>query len=430
MSNSTIDARRVAAISCGVGFATQIYAARAENAEIWDADDKRYIDFGAGVAVVNTGHRHPKVVAAVKAQLDCFTHTCHQVVPYESYVHLAERLNEIVPGEFSKKTIFVTTGAEATENAVKIARAATNRSAVIAFTGGFHGRTYMSLSLTGKVAPYKVGFGPMMPDVFHVPFPVELYDISVGAALRALDDLFKSDLDPSRVAAFIIEPVQGEGGFNEAPRGFMKELRSIADQHGIVLIADEVQTGFARTGRMFAMERLGVVADLTALAKGLGGGLPIAAVTGRADLMDAPSAGGLGGTFCGNPIGIAAAHAVLDVIAEERLCERAEALGSRLKQHLQSLVDVVPQIAEIRGPGLMVAVEFNKPGKKAPHPEFSNKVRQRALQKGLIVLPCGLYNNCLRFSAPLTVGDDVFSEGLDIIDESLRECASEELAVS
>jgi 4-aminobutyrate aminotransferase len=430
MSNSAINARRTAAISRGVGFATQVYATRAENAEIWDADGKRYIDFGAGVAVVNTGHRHPKVIAAVKAQLDRFVHTCHQVVPYESYVHLAERLNEMVPGNFAKKTIFVTTGAEATENAVKIARSATNRSAIIAFTGGFHGRTYMSLSLTGKVAPYKIGFGAMMPDVYHVPFPVELYGVSVDAAVMALDNLFKADLDPSRVAAFILEPVQGEGGFNQAPRSFMQQLRAIADKHGILLIADEVQTGFARTGRMFAMERYGVAADLTALAKGLGGGFPIAAVTGRADLMDAPEVGGLGGTFCGNPIGVAAAHAVLDVIAEEHLCERAETLGARLTQRLQSLVDDVPQIAEIRGPGLMVAAEFNLPGTKTPYPEFSTKARQRALQKGLIVLPCGLYNNCLRFSPPLTIRDEIFSEGLDILEESLRECANEARTVS
>ena len=425
VSNSAIEARRGTAISRGVGVTTQIYAARAENAEIWDVEGRRYIDFAAGIAVVNTGHRHPKVIAAVKDQIDRFTHTCHQVVPYENYVRLAERLNQLVPGDFAKKTVFVTTGAEATENAVKIARAATGRSAVIAFAGGFHGRTFMGMSMTGKVAPYKVGFGPMMPEVYHLPFPVELHGVTAEVSLAALDKLFKADVDPSRVAAFIIEPVQGEGGFYEAPRAFMAELRALADRHGIVLIADEVQTGFARTGRMFAMERAGVVADLTTMAKGLGGGFPIAAVTGRAELMDAPGAGGLGGTYGGSPIGIAAGNAVLDVNAEENLCARAEALGSRLKQRLQSLVENVPQIADIRGPGFMNAVEFNLPGSATPAPDFANKVRLRALEKGLILLTCGIHGNVIRFLSPLTIGDDIFSEGLDILEASLRECAGE-----
>lgn len=425
-SNAAIEARRAAAISRGVGVTTQIYAARAENAEIWDAEGRRYIDFAAGIAVVNTGHRHPKVIAAVKDQLDRFTHTCHQVVPYESYVALAERLNQLVPGDFPKKTIFVTTGAEATENAVKIARAATGRAAVVAFAGGFHGRTFMGMSMTGKVAPYKLGFGPMMPEVHHIPFPVELHGISAEASLAALERLFKADVDPTRVAAFIVEPVQGEGGFYEAPRSFLAELRAIADRNGIVLIADEVQTGFARTGRMFAMERAGVHADITTMAKGLGGGFPIAAVTGRAELMDAPGVGGLGGTYGGSPIGVAAGNAVLDVIEEERLCARAEALGSRLKQKLQSLTGPVPQIADIRGPGFMNAVEFNLPGKAVPAPDFTNKVRQRALEKGLILLTCGVYGNVVRFLAPLTISDEVFHEALEILEATLRECAAED----
>lgn len=423
--NSAIESRRAGAISRGVGVTTQIYAERAENAEIWDAEGRRYIDFAAGIAVVNTGHRHPRVIAAVKQQLDRFTHTCHQVVPYETYVRLAERLNQIVPGDFRKKTIFVTTGAEATENAVKIARAATGRPAVIAFTGAFHGRTFLAMAMTGKVVPYKVGFGPMMPEVFHAPFPVELHGVTTEMSLAALDKLFKADLDPSRVAAFIIEPVQGEGGFYEAPRAFLAELRAIADRHGILLIADEVQTGFARTGRMFAMERVGVVPDLTAMAKGLGGGFPIAAVTGRAEIMDAPGVGGLGGTYGGNPIGIAAGLAVLDVIEDEKLCARAETLGSRLKQRLQSLVEAVPQIADIRGPGFMNAIEFNLPGSKTPSPDFADKLRRRALDKGLILLTCGVYGNVVRFLAPITISDEVFSEALDILDTSLRECVAE-----
>lgn len=425
MKNQALAVRRSDAISRGVGVMTAIYADRAENAEIWDIEGNRYIDFAAGIAVVNTGHRHPKVMAAVKDQLEHFTHTCHQVIPYENYVRLAERLNAAVPGNFPKKTIFVTTGAEAVENAVKIARAATNRSAVIAFSGAFHGRTFMGMTLTGKVVPYKAGFGAMMPDVFHVPFPVALHGTSVEDSLGVLDKLFKSDVDPNRVAAFIVEPVQGEGGFYEVPRAFVAKLREIADKYGILLIADEVQTGFARTGKLFAMEHHGIYADITTMAKGLGGGFPIAAVTGRADIMDAPGPGGLGGTYAGNPLGIAAGNAVLDVIEEEKLCERAEQLGARLKQRLQSLVEAVPQIVDIRGPGFMNAVEFNVPGSTTPDADFTNKVRLRALEKGLILLTCGVYANVIRFLAPITIQDNVFAEALDILEASLRECAAE-----
>ncbi len=425
MLNTEIATRRSNAVSRGVGVTTQVYADRAENAEIWDVEGRRYIDFAAGIAVVNTGHRHPKVIAAVKDQLDRFTHTCHQVVPYENYVRLAERLNDAVPGHFKKKTIFVTTGAEAVENAIKIARAATNRSAVIAFTGGFHGRTFMGMTLTGKVQPYKVGFGAMMPDVFHVPFPVELHGTTVEDSLGVLEKLFKADVDPNRVAAFIVEPVQGEGGFYEVPKAFMLKLREIADRYGILLIADEVQTGFSRTGRLFAMEHYGVDADITTMAKGLGGGFPIAAVTGRAEIMDAPGPGGLGGTYGGNPIGIAAGNAVLDVIEDEKLNERAELLGSRLKQRLHSLTDAVPQIVDIRGPGFMNAVEFNVPGTKTPNADFANKVRERALAKGLILLTCGVFSNVIRFLAPITIPENVFGEALDILEATLRECAAE-----
>lgn len=422
MLNLDVAERRGAAISRGVGVTTQVYADRAENAEIWDIEGKRYIDFAAGIAVVNTGHRHPRVIAAVKDQLDRFTHTCHQVVPYENYVRLAERLNALVPGDFEKKTVFVTTGAEAVENAVKIARAATKRSAVIAFSGGFHGRTFMGMALTGKVAPYKAGFGAMMPDVFHVPFPAELHGMTVEASLAVLDRLFKADVDPARVAAFIIEPVQGEGGFYEVPKALMIALREITDRHGILLIADEVQTGFARTGRMFAMEHYPVVADITTMAKGLGGGFPIAAVTGRADIMDAPGPGGLGGTYGGNPIGIAAGLAVLDVIEDEDLCTRAEQLGARLKQRLQSFKDFVPQIVDIRGPGFMNAVEFNVPDTTTPDSNFTNRVRQRALEKGLILLTCGVYGNVIRFLSPITIQDHIFTEALDILEDTLRDC--------
>ncbi len=421
MKNSAISERKNQSISRGVGMTTQIYADRAENSEIWDVEGRRYIDFSSGIAVVNTGHRHPKVIEAVKAQLDRFTHTCHQVVPYESYVRLAERLNGLLPGKFDKKTIFVTTGAEAVENAIKIARNATGRPAVIAFSGGFHGRTFMGMALTGKVVPYKVGFGAMPADVFHAPFPVPLHGVSVANSLAALDRLFKADVDPARVAAIILEPVQGEGGFYEAPRDFMAALRKICDHHGMLLIADEVQTGFARTGKMFAMDHHEVAADITTMAKSLAGGFPLAAVTGRAELMDAPGPGGLGGTYGGSPIGVAAAHAVLDVIEEEKLCDRANALGARLKQRLQSFRDDVPEIVDIRGPGFMNAVEFNDVKKGLPSAEIANAVRLKALDKGLILLTCGVYGNVIRFLSPITIQDGVMNEALDILESSIRE---------
>jgi 4-aminobutyrate aminotransferase len=333
-------------------------------------------------------------------------------------VRLAERLNGLVPGAGEKKSIFVTTGAEAVENAIKIARAATGRQAVVAFTGAFHGRTFMGMALTGKVVPYKVGFGAMPNDVFHVPFPVPLHGVSVDQSLEALNYLFKADVDPARVAAIILEPVQGEGGFYEAPREFMSALRKICDQHGILLIADEVQTGFARTGKMLAMEHHDVAPDLTTMAKSLAGGFPLAAVTGRAEIMDAPAPGGLGGTYGGNPMGIAAANAVLDVIAEEGLCDRANQLGARLKQHLSSLRDDVPEIVDIRGPGFMNAVEFNVGGK--PSADFAGKVRTEALDRGLLLLTCGVYGNVIRFLSPITIQDGIFTEALGILEESIR----------
>jgi len=424
MKNAEISARKNDAISRGVGMTTQIYADKAENSEIWDVEGNRYIDFAGGIAVLNTGHRHPKVIEAVKAQLDRFTHTCHQVVPYENYVALAERLNKIVPGNFEKKTIFATTGAEAVENAIKIARCATGRSAVIAFTGGFHGRTFLGMALTGKVVPYKVGFGPMMGDVFHVPFPLEMHGIDVETSLDVLDKLFKADVDPKRVAAIILEPVQGEGGFYDVPRPLMKSLRELCDEHGILLVADEVQTGFARTGKLFAMEHYDVVPDLTTMAKSLAGGFPLSAVTGRAELMDAPGPGGLGGTYAGNPLAIAAAHAVLDVIEEEQLCDRANQLGNRRKQRLESLRSDIPHIMDIRGLGFMNAVEFKVPGSDKPNADFTNAVRLKALEKGLILLTCGVYSNVIRFLAPITIQDEVFNEALDLIEASIREVAA------
>ena len=417
MTNAALLARRQNAVPRGIATFAPVFADRAENGAIWDAEGRRFVDFASGIAVTNTGHRHPKVIAAAEAQMKRFTHTCFQVTAYDVYVELAERLNALAPIA-DAKSIFFTTGAEATENAVKIARAHTGRPGVITFTGAFHGRTFMGMALTGKVVPYKVGFGAMPNDVFHVPFPVELHGMTTEKSIDALNYLFKADVDPKRVAAIILEPVQGEGGFYEAPREFMKQLRAICDEHGILLIADEVQTGFARTGKMFAMDHHEVAPDLTTMAKSLAGGFPLAAVTGRAEIMDAPAPGGLGGTYGGSPLGIAAANAVLDVIEEEGLCDRANQLGARLKQHLSSLRDDVPEIVDIRGPGFMNAVEFNLGGK--PSADFANKVRAEALKRGLLLLTCGVYGNVIRFLSPITIQDAVFTEALGKLEESIR----------
>ncbi|WP_301549884.1 4-aminobutyrate--2-oxoglutarate transaminase [Caballeronia sp. NK8] len=397
------------------------YAARAENAEMWDVEGRRFIDFAAGIAVCNTGHRHPKIVEAIRAQLDCFTHTAYQIVPYESYVSLAEKISARAPGSHAKKAAFFTTGAEAVENAVKIARVATGRPGVIAFTGGFHGRTLMGMALTGKVAPYKIGFGPFPSDVYHAPFPNALHGVSVDDSLRAIEHLFKADIEATRVAAIIFEPVQGEGGFNPAPVEFVRGLRKICDTHGILLIADEVQTGFARTGKLFAMEHYDVVPDLMTIAKSLAGGMPLSGVVGRAEIMDAAAPGGLGGTYAGNPLAVAAAHAVLDIIDDEKLCERATVFGDKLKAKLEALKGEVPQIADVRGPGAMIAVEFCKPGSHDADAAFAKLVQTRALERGLLLLVCGVYSNVVRFLFPLTIQEQVFEEAVGILEDVLTE---------
>ncbi len=421
MDNQTLQQRKDVATPRGVGVMCNFYADRAENAELWDVEGRRYIDFAAGIAVLNTGHRHPKVVAAISDQLGRFTHTAYQIVPYGSYVELAERINRITPGSHAKKTAFFSTGAEAVENAVKIARAATGRPGVIAFGGAFHGRTMLGMALTGKVVPYKVGFGPFPGDIYHLPFPNALHGVTQEAALKALQQVFKADIDAARVAAIIVEPVQGEGGFYMVPPEFMRALRQVCDDHGILLIADEVQTGFARTGKLFAMEHYDVLPDLMTLAKSLAGGMPLSAVCGRAEIMDAAQPGGLGGTYAGNPLAVAAAHAVLDVLEEERLAERANHLGGKLKARLQALRQQVPQIADVRGPGGMVAVEFKHPGTGEPDVDFLKRVQSRALDGGLLLLSCGTYGNVIRFLFPLTIADATFDEALDLLEHALRQ---------
>ncbi|MEJ8815616.1 4-aminobutyrate--2-oxoglutarate transaminase [Variovorax ureilyticus] len=418
-TNSELQTRRLAATPRGVGVMCSFYAQRADNASLWDVEGREYIDFAAGIAVLNTGHRHPKVMAAIEAQGKLFTHTAYQIIPYESAVSLAERLNALVPISGPVKTAFFTTGSEALENAVKIARAHTGRAGVIAFGGAFHGRTMMALAMTGKVAPYKSGFGPFPADVFHAPFPSETQGVSVADSLAAIEKLFKTDIDPKRVAAIVIEPVQGEGGFNATPTQLLRGLRRICDEHGIVLIADEVQTGFARTGRIFAMEHHDVEPDLITMAKSLAGGMPLSAVAGRALIMDAPAPGGLGGTYAANPLAVAASHAVLDAITDEQLCQRATVLGEKLIQRLHKAQVTNKALADVRGLGSMVAVELRDPITGAPDAQAVQRVQAKALEQGLLLLSCGLHGNVIRFLYPLTIPDALFERALSILDEAL-----------
>jgi 4-aminobutyrate aminotransferase len=421
--NTELQSRKEQATPRGVGVLTKVFAARAQNAEIWDVEGNRYIDFAGGIGVLATGHCHPRVIAAAQAQLAKFTHTCWQVMPYPGYVELAEKLNRLAPGAFAKKTAFFSTGAEGIENAVKIARVATGRSGVVSFTGAFHGRTMMAMALTGKVAPYKTGFGPFPAEVYHAPFPIELHGTSVEQAIEGVERLFKADIDPARVAAVVIEPVQGEGGFYVAPPALLKRLRELCDQHGMLLIADEIQSGFGRTGRWFAIEHATVVPDLVVTAKSLAGGFPLSAVTGRAEVMDAAAPGGLGGTYAGNPVAIAAALAVIDVIESESLLERATRLGDRIRRLLSEARTLQPRIAEVRGLGAMIGVEFADPSSRTPDADFAKRVQTRAFESGLLLLTCGIHFNVIRFLMPLTIPDTVFDEALQILGQSIGAAA-------
>ncbi|UYO51195.1 4-aminobutyrate--2-oxoglutarate transaminase [Rhodopseudomonas palustris] len=422
MTNSELLTRRQTAVVRGVSQATPVFAERALNSEIWDVEGKRYVDFAGGIAVLNTGHCHPRIVAAIREQLDRFTHTCFQVAPYEGYIRLAERLNQLAPINGPLKSILLSTGAEATENAVKIARAATGRSGVIAFTGGFHGRTAFASAMTGKVIPYKKALGPPLPGVWHVPFPVAGGDVSVEDALRCVQFVFKADIDASQVAAIIIEPVQGEGGFHQAPPELMRGLRRLCDENGIVLIADEVQTGFGRTGKMFAMEHYDVQADIVCVAKSLAGGLPLSGVIGRAAIMDAAEPGGLGGTYAGNPLACAAALAVLDVFEEENLIARANQIGERLRSAIDrfALSNTLVPTSVARGPGAMVAFDILKQrGSNEPDAEATKRVTRLAYENGLILLSCGTAANTIRILVPLTASDAIVDEGLAILERCL-----------
>lgn len=410
----------------GQGCIAPIYIERALNSEMWDVEGNRYIDFGAGIAVCNTGHTHPRVKAAAQEQIDRFSHTCVMVTPYDSAVELAEKLNQLAPGTTPKKSMFVTTGAEAVENCVKIARAHTGRRGVIAFNGGFHGRTMLAMGLTGKITPYKNLFGPFPGEVYHAPYPIDYHGVSLQDSMKALDMLFKVDIAPSDVAAILVEPVQGEGGFYPASDEFMQALRKLCDENGIVLIVDEIQTGFGRTGRFFCSEYSGVEPDLMTVAKGIAGGFPLAAVVGKADIMDAPLPGGLGGTYGGSPVGCAAALAVIDVIKDENLVERATQIGALFSARLHALKEKYPNaIGEIRASrGAMIAMELVRNGDaEQPDPDLTKALIGEAYKRGLVALSCGIRGNVFRFLPPLTISDALIEEGLDILADSFEALA-------
>ncbi|MFL5258141.1 MAG: 4-aminobutyrate--2-oxoglutarate transaminase [Hyphomicrobiales bacterium] len=414
--------RRAKAVARGMGMAAPIMAARAEGSELWDIEGRRYIDFAGGIAVLNVGHRHPAVMRRVQEQLNSFTHTCFTIAPYTPFIELAEKLNAVAPISGEKKSIFVTTGAEAIENAVKIARAYTDRSDVICFQGSFHGRTLLSMTMTGKVIPYKTKFGPFVPGVWHVPFPVAHRGITVEDSLHAIEWLFKADVEPSRVAAIVIEPVQGEGGFYVAPKQLMQGLRKICDEHGIVLVADEIQSGFGRTGKWFAMEHMGVEPDLMTVAKSLGGGFPLAGVVGRAKIMDAPDPGGLGGTYAGNPVACAAALGVFEAFEQDDLLGKAEKQGRIMVERLEAIKAKgrgMP-MGDIRGLGAMVAFEVvTRHGGNDPDAAGAKALAAKCLERGLLILTCGVYSDTIRLLTPLSASEKILTEGLDIVEAAI-----------
>ena len=420
-------ARREAAVPRGLSHATPLYVARAQDAWIEDVDGNRFIDFAGGIGCINTGHRNPAILSAIETQLEQFLHTCSQVTPYENYIRLAERLNQITPGKFAKKTILLNTGAEAVENAIKIARAYTRRPGVIAFEDAFHGRTMMALALTSKTHPYKAGFAPFPSDVYRIPYAycyrcsyqLEYPSCKLHCA-RQLEDTFKRVVASEDVAAVIAEPVLGEGGFIAPPPEFFPIVMEICRKHGVVFIADEVQSGFGRTGKMFASEHYGIEPDLVITAKSLGGGLPLAAVTGRAEIMDAPGPGGLGGTFAGNPVACAAANAVFDVLEKGDLLARAEAIGDRFAhraKHWQRQFDV---IGDVRGLGAMRAIEIVKSrDTREPAPEQTRAITQYCYEHGLITITAGTYGNVVRVLVPLVITDEQMDEALDVLEGAI-----------
>ncbi len=418
--NAELNALKERYVARGAASASTAFAERAENAEVWDADGNRFIDFAGGIGVLNLGHRHPRVVAAIKAQLDQVMHTCQTVMPYEPYVRLAERLCQVTPVRGEAKAMLVNSGAEALENAVKVARAATGRDAIITFDGSFHGRTFMTLSMTGKVLPYKHDFGAMPGDVFRAPFPMPYYGVTDEMALAGVHKIFKTDIPAQRVAAIIVEPVQGEGGFHVASPEFLASLRQLCDEHGILLIADEVQSGFARTGRLFALEHSDVEADIVTMAKSLADGMPLSAVVGTDRHMDASGPNSLGGTYSGNPLGCAAGLAVLDVIEEEDILQRSRQLGEHLMTRFERWRERFDCVDNVRGQGAMAAFDLvsDRTG-PTPNADLAGKLCREAREHGLILLSCGLYGNTIRILVPITAQAEIVDEGLDIIEGRL-----------
>ena len=415
VTNETLLSRRQAAVARGVNQAHPIFAARALNDRIWDIDGNEYIDFTSGIAVLNTGHLHPDVVEAVQRQLGHFVHTCFAVLPYESYVAVCERINALAPGDGPIKTALFTTGSEAVESAIKIARAHTKRSGVIAFTGAYHGRTLMALAMTGKVAPYASGMGLMPGHVYRALYPDALNNIDVDAALGSIERIFRNDAAPEDIAAIIFEPVQGEGGIQVAPPGFVAKLRALCDREGIVLIADEVQSGAGRTGTFFAVEQMGATPDLLVFGKSVAGGLPLAGVTGHASVTDAVGPGGLGGTYAGNPLACAAALAVLDVMEREQILARARQVGEITRTALLAMQQRYPLIADVRGLGALIGVELRTPDRQ-PAKDLTSKLVTSARDEGLLLLAGGTHGNVLRMLAPLTVELRTLEAGLRILD--------------
>ncbi|SNY97159.1 4-aminobutyrate--2-oxoglutarate transaminase [Halomonas sp. hl-4] len=420
MSNAELNELKKKYVAAGAASPATAFAARAENAEVWDADGNRFIDFAGGIGVLNVGHRHPKVVAAVKAQLDKVMHTCQTVMPYEGYVKVAEKLSHIVPVRGHAKVMLANSGAEALENAVKIARAATGRSNIICFDGGYHGRTFYTMAMNGKVAPYQNDFGPMPGTVFRAPYPVPYHGVSEDEAIRGLKMALKTDANPNDTAAIILEPVLGEGGFYPAPKSFLEKIRAICDEHGILMIVDEVQSGFGRTGKMFAIEHSGVEPDMMTMAKSMADGMPISAIVGTDKIMDASGPNSLGGTYTGSPTACAAALAVMEVFEEENILEKSQALGDNLATRFKNWQGKFDCIDNIRNMGAMAAFELvSDKANHTPNAELAAKLCGKAREEGLILLSCGMYGNTIRFLMPVTIEDDVLNEGLDIIESCL-----------
>lgn len=425
MSNAELNELKQKYVAAGAASPATAFADRAENAEIWDADGNRFIDFAGGIGVLNVGHRHPKVVAAVKAQLDKVMHTCQTVMPYEGYVKVAEKLSHIVPVRGHAKVMLANSGAEALENAVKIARAATGRSNVICFDGGYHGRTFYTMAMNGKVAPYQTDFGPMPGTVFRAPYPVPYHGVSEDEAIRGLKMTLKTDANPKDTAAIILEPVLGEGGFYPAPTSFLKKIREICDEHGMLMIIDEVQSGFGRTGKMFAIEHSGVEPDMMTMAKSMADGMPISAIVGTDKVMDASGPNSLGGTYTGSPTACAAALAVMEVFEEENILEKSQALGDKLAARFNEWQGKFDCIDHVRNMGAMAAFELvNNKTDRTPNPELAAALCKKAREEGLILLSCGMYGNTIRFLMPVTIEDEVLEEGLAIVESALAELSA------